>query len=262
MTPRCVRSLTDLTEAQGRYLAPLLPRAKRRGRPRTPLRQVVEAILYVVQAGCQWRLLPPQFPPGQTVYHHFRHWSRAGILSALNDRLRAWVRAAVGKRSRPTAAVLDSQTVRSDPQGGQVGYDAGNKTKGRKRFLLVDTLGLGLGAAVAPANTPERAGAQALLEPLLPYFPWRRKLWVDGGYSGTDFAHWVRQHRPKLAVEVIKRAADLTGFRVRPKRWVVERTLAWLTQHRRLVRDYERSAASATAWIYVALIRIMLRRLA
>ena len=262
MTTRCVRSLTDLTEAQWRYLAPFLPRAKRRGRPRTPLRQVVEAILYVVKAGCQWRLLPPNFPPWQTVYHHFRCWSRAGILTALNHRLRAFVRTAVGKRSRPTAAVLDSQTVRSDPHGGTVGYDAGKQTKGRKRFLLVDTLGLVLGAAVVPANTPERAGAQALLEPLLPYFPWLRKLWVDGGYSGADFADWVRQHRPKLAVVVIKRTDALAGFRVLPKRWVVERTLAWLTQQRRLVRDYERSEASATAWIYVALIRIMLRRLA
>ena len=244
MTTRCVRSLTDLTEAQWRYLEPLLPRAKRRGRPRTPLRQVVAAILYVVKAGCQWRLLPPNFPPWQTVYHHFRGWSRAGSLTALNHRLRAFVRAAVGKRSRPTAAVLDSQTVRSDPHGGTVGYDAGKQTKGRKRCLLVDTLGLVLGAAVAPANTPERAGAQALLEPLLPYFP------------------WVRQHRPKLVVEVIKRTDALAGLRVLPKRWVVERTLAWLTQQRRLVRDYERSEASATAWIYVALIRIMLRRLA
>ncbi len=262
MTTRCVRSLTALTEAQWRLLEPLLPRAKRRGRPRTPLRPIVEAILHVVKAGCQWRLLPPTFPPWQTVYHHFRSWSRDGTLSALHDRLRALVRATVGKRCRPTAAVLDSQTVRSDPHGGLVGYDAGKKTKGRKRFLLVDTLGLVLGAAVAPASTPERAGAQALLEPLLPYFPWLRTLWVDGGYSGEDFAAWVRRHRPKLAVEVIKRTDDLTGFRVLPKRWVVERTFAWLTQHRRLVRDYERTTTSATAWIYVALIRIMLRRLA
>jgi len=262
MTTRCVRSLTDLTEAQWRYLAPFLPRAKRRGRPRTPLRPVVEAILYVVKAGCQWRLLPPTFPPWQTVYHHFRCWSRTGLLSALNDRLRAFVRAAVGKRSRPTAAVLDSQTVRSDPHGGTVGYDAGKKTRGRKRFVLVDILGLVLGAGVALANTPERVGAEALLAALLPYFPWLRKLWVDGGYSGADFADWVRQRRPKLAVEVVKRTDVLAGFRVVPKRWVVERTLAWLTQHRRLVRDYERSEASATAWIYVALIRIMLRRLA
>ncbi len=167
-----------------------------------------------------------------------------------------------GKRCRPTAAVLDSQTVRSAPHGGLVGYDAGKKTKGRKRFLLVDTLGLILGVAVLPAHTPERAGAQALLAPLFPYFPWLCKLWVDGGYSGAGFADWVREHRPGLAVEVIKRTDDLTGFVVLPQRWIVERTFAWLVQQRRLVRDYERSEASATAWIHMAMIRLMLRRLA
>lgn len=262
MTTRCVRSLALLTEAQWCYLEPFLPRAKRRGRPRTLLRHVVEGLLYVVRTGCQWRLLPLGFPPWQTVYHHFRHWSREGVLAALHDRLRAFTRALAGKRSRPTAAVLDSQTVRSAPHGGSVGYDAGKKTKGRKRFLLVDTLGLILGVAVLPAHTPERAGAQTLLAPLLPYFSWLRKLWVDGGYSGADFADWVREHRPRLAVEVIKRTDDLTGFVVLPQRWIVERTFAWLVQQRRLVRDYERTETSGTAWIHIAMIRLMLRRLA
>ena len=262
MTTRCVRSLALLTEAQWCYLEPFLPRAKRRGRPRTPLRHVVEGLLYAVRTGCQWRLLPVGFPPWPTVYHHFRHGSRAGVLAALHDRLRAFTRASAGQRSRPTAAVLDSQTVRSAPHGGIVGYDAGKKTKGRKRFLLVDTLGLILGVAVRPAHTPERAGAQALLAPLLPYLSWLRKLWVDGGYSGADFADWVREHRPRLAVEVIKRTDDLTGFVVLPQRWIVERTFAWLVQQRRLVRDYERTEASATAWIHIAMIRLMLRRLA
>ena len=183
-------------------------------------------------------------------------------MGQLNTQLRAAARKAEDKRTRPTAAVLDSQTVRSNPHGGTVGYDAGKKTKGRKRFLLVDTLGLVLGAAVQPANTPERAGAMTLLEPVLPHFTWLRKLWVDGGYTGADFAAWVKTQRPKLEVEVIKRSDDVSGFKVLPKRWVVERTFGWLMQHRRLVRDYEQSEASATGWIFVAMIRVMLRRLA
>ena len=253
---------TDVTDPQWELIAPLLPAAQRRGRPRTPLRPVLNAALYVVKSGCPWRLLPQNFPPWKTVYHHFRRWCRDHTWAAVNDCLRALVRAAHGKRSRPTAAALDSQTVRSDPHGGRVGYDAAKKTKGRKRFLWVDTLGLILGVWVQPAHTPERAGAQPLLAVVLPLFNWLRKLWVDGGYSGADFAQWVRQQRSKLEVQVVKRSDDVRGFEVLPKRWVVERTFAWLMQHRRLVRDYERTESSAIGWIHVAMIRVMLRRLA
>lgn len=259
---KIARYETDLTDAQWRRLQPMLPSASRLGRPRTPLRPVVDARLYLLKSGCPWRLLPKNFPPWQTVYHFFWQWSRGPILCGLNGRLRALVRASEGKRCRPTAAVLDSQTVRSGAHGGTVGYDPGKKTKGRKRFLLVDTLGMVLGAAVVPADRPERAGAKALLQPLLAWFPWLRKLWVDSGYSGPDFASWVREQRPKLEVEVIKRSDDLRGFHLLPKRWIVERTFAWLVQNRRLVRDYEQSETSATAFIYLALIRLMLRRLA
>ncbi len=252
---------TDLLDPHWQLLQPLLPASQSRGRPRTPLRPVLNAILFLAKSGCPWRLLPKSFPPWKTVYHHFRQWSRDGRWSAINDCLRSHLRTRQGRRSRPTAAVLDSQTVRSDPHGGPVGCDAAKKTKGRKRFLLVDTLGLALGAAVQPANTPEREGAQQLLGPLLPYFSWLRKLWVDGGYSGGAFAQWVRDCRPQLEVEVVKRSDPLGGFKVLPRRWVVERTFAWLMQHRRLVCDYERSESSATAWIFVALIRVMLRRM-
>jgi transposase len=143
-----------------------------------------------------------------------------------------------------------------------VGYDPGKRTKGRKRFLLVDTLGMVLGAAVVPADQTERTGAAVLLQPLLKWFPWLRTMWVDSGYSGPNFASWVRELRPKLEVQVINRFHDLRGFHILPKRWIVERTFAWLVQNRRLVRDYEQSEASATGLIYVALIRLMLRRLA
>jgi len=253
---------TDLTDAQWTLIEPLLPKQSRLGRPRTPLRPVVDAILYLIKSGCPWRLLPKNFPPWKTVYHYFWNWSRGTILSGLNDRLRALVRESEGKRCRPTASAMDSQTVRSEAHGGAVGYDPGKRTKGRKRFLLVDTLGMILGAAVVPANETERAGAKVLLKPLLEWYPWLRKIWVDSGYSGPDFAGWVREQRPKLEIEVIKRSDDLQGFHVLPKRWIVERTFAWLVQNRRLARDYEQSESSATGLIYVAMIRLMLRRLA
>ena len=253
---------TDLTAAQWDLLEPHLPKASKRGRPRTPLRTVVEAILYAVRSGCQWRLLPRSYPPWKTVHHIFRRWMTGHTWAALNAVLRACAREDMGKKSRPTAAILDSQTVRSSAHGGRVGYDAAKKTKGRKRFLLVDTLGLVLGAEVVPAHTPERAGARGLLGPLLPWFRSLRKLWVDGGFSGPDFAAWVHEQRPELEVEVVKRSDDMEGFEVLPRRWAVERTFGWLMLNRRLVRGHEKTESSATAWIYIAMIRLMLGRLA
>jgi transposase len=168
----------------------------------------------------------------------------------------------VDKRARPTAAILDSQSVKSDPHGGDVGYDAAKRIKGRKRHILVDTLGLLLGIEITPASTPEREGAQALLKRVLKRFSWLRMMWVDGGYSGPAFAQWVRSIRPKLKTEVVKRSDDVSGFEVLPRRWVVERTFGWFMRHRRLVRDYETTETSAQAVAYIAMIRIQLRRLA
>jgi putative transposase len=252
---------TDLTPAQWQLLRRFLPAAKKHGRPRSDLQSVFNAILYLVKTGVQWRLLPKNFPPWPTVYHHFRQWRRTGLLARLNDRLRAKVRQAVGKRPQPTAASLDSQTVRASAHGGAVGYDAAKKTKGRKRFLLVDTLGLLLGTGVEPANCPERQGARNLLAAILADHPALRKLWVDSGFNGPDFAAWVQTQHPQLVVEVVKRLADVPGFTLLPKRWVVERTFGWLMHCRRLVRDHEQTTASATAWIYLAMLRLMLRRL-
>jgi len=152
--------------------------------------------------------------------------------------------------------------VKSANHSGAVGYDAAKRIKGRKRHLLVDTLGLVLGVAVTAASVTERAGAQVVLGRVLTWFTWLRILWVDGGYTGASFANWVKELRPKLAVEVVQRSDDTTGFKVLPRRWVVERTFGWLMHHRRLVRDYETSTTSAEAWIFIAMIRIQLRRLA
>jgi len=253
---------SSLTEAQWIYLKPMLPKPAKRGRPRTDLRRILDAILYVVKGGIPWRYLPTDFPPWKTVYHIFRKWTLNHQWAALNDALRTLVRRAAGKRSRPTAASLDSQSVKSANHCGDVGYDAAKRIKGRKRHLLVDTLGLVLGVAVTAASVTERAGAQVVLGRVLTWFSWLRILWVDGGYTGQSFANWVKVLRPKLAVEIVKRSDGITGFKVLPRRWVVERTFGWLMHHRRLVRDYETSTTSAEAWIFIAMLRIQLRRLA
>ena len=183
---------TDLSDPQWHLLGRFLPAAKKRGRPRTSLCEVINAILYLVKTGTQWRLLPQNFPPWQTVYHHFRRWIRNGLLARLNHRLRAKERQAAGKHMKPTAASLDSQTVRASAHGGLVGYDAAKKTNGRKRFLLVDTMGLLLGVTLEPADCPERKGARTLLATVLAGYPALLKLWVDGGFNGPEFAAWVQ----------------------------------------------------------------------
>jgi len=253
---------TSLTDAQWDYLKPLLPKPAKRGRPRTELRRILDAVLYLVKGGIPWRLLPHDFPPWQTVYHVFRKWTLNHQWAVFNDALRTLVRQTHGKASQPTAAILDSQSVKSAGHGGEVGYDAAKRIKGRKRHLLVDTLGLVLGVDVTPASTPERDGPQSVLGEALGWFTKLRRLWVDGGYTGENFAQWVKDQLPKLAVEVVKRSDSTVGFKVLPRRWVVERTFGWLMQNRRLVRDYENTETSAEAWIYIAMIRLQLRRLA
>jgi putative transposase len=252
---------TCLTDAQWALVQPLLPALSKRGRPATDRRRVISAILYVTKGGIQWRLLPHDFPSWKTVYHLFRKWVREGIWESLSAELRDKVREAAGKSTRPTAAILDSQSVKSDSHGGEAGYDAAKRIKGRKRHLLVDTLGLLLGIGITPASTPERAGAQTLLSRVLEGFAALQLMWVDGGYTGENFAQAVKEIAPGLEVEVVKRSDDLKGFKLLPRRWVVERTFGWLMRHRRLVRDYETSESSAQAFIYLSMIRIQLRRL-
>lgn len=253
---------SDLSDAQWEFLEPMLPKPARTGRPRTPLRRIIDALLYLAKAGCQWSLLPKSFPPYKTVFHVFSVWTSNGTMAGIHDRLRAYAREKEGRQSRPTAAIIDSQTVRSAGLAAEVGYDAGKKTKGRKRFIMIDTVGHILSILITPADRPEREGAKEMLDESLCYHGWLRKLWVDGGFSGEDFANHVKKLRKVMDVEVVKRSDTAKGFKVLPRRWVVERTFGWLMQCRRLVRDYERTVQSATGWIHMAMIRIMLRRLA
>lgn len=253
---------TDLTDAQWDFIQPMLPKPQKMGRPPTDRRRIIDGIFYVLKGGIPWRLLPKNFPPWKTVYHIYRFWALNHTWAALNDALRVLVRTAAERNAQPTAAILDSQSVKSDGHGGEVGFDAGKKIKGRKRHILVDVLGMILGVLVTPASCPERDGAQQVLQRVNGSFPKLRKLWVDGGYTGEVFADWVRTNWPKLKVEVVKRSDSTKGFAVLPKRWIVERTFGWFMRHRRLVRDYERTETSAEAWIYLAMIRLQLRRLA
>jgi putative transposase len=260
MTKTCYP--TNLTDEQWQQIKSYLPKPQKRGRPPVDRRHILNALLYFIRAGCQWRMLPADFGPWQTVYHYYRGWQHAGHWVYLHDRLRALVRHAAGKDARPTAAILDSQTVRSADHTGETGYDAAKKTKGRKRHVLVDTLGLLLAVCVTPASTPERSGARQLLGVALRWLGWLRCLWCDSGYCGPEFAAWVRTQRRKLAVEVIQRRKGQRGFAVLPKRWIVERTFGWFMKQRRLVRDYEVKTEHAEACVYIAMIGIMIRKLA
>ena len=258
---------TDLSDEQWNLLQAVLPpRQTRRGRGRPPadLRRICNASLCLVRAGYARRLLPRDFGPWKTVYHYFRLWSRHGYWQAIQDVFRSVVRAQSGKRSQPTAAILDSQTVRSSDQAGERGYDAAKKTKGIKRHILVDTLGLLLAVCVTPADMAERPGARRLLAPGLAGFRWLRCLWADQGYGGDELAGWVAAQRKTgtLRLEVVPRLQDQRGFKVLRKRWIVERTFGWFMKHRRLVRHYEVKTAHAEAWLHITMIGIMLRRLA
>lgn len=255
---------TDLTDEQWKIIEPLLPKRQPCGRPPTERRRILNGLLYLVRAGCAWRLLPKEFGPWETVYGCFRRWRQQGLWEVLQHTLRICVRKAAGRRDQPTAAILDSQTVRSSDHAGERGYDAGKKTKGRKRHILVDTLGLLLWVCVTPANVSEQGGARAFLTPALRWFGWLRCIWADQGYAGAALAAWVAGHRRTgtLRLEVVPRLQDQRGFKVLRKRWIVERTFGWFMKHRRLVRDYETKTEHAEALIHITMIRLMLQRLA
>ena len=252
---------SDLTDSQWEHIKELLPTAKRQRRPRElDMRQVVNAILYGVVGGIQWRMLPKDFPKWQSVYYYFRLWRKSSEWLRLHDRLRAEVRRTAGRHKHPTPGCLDSQSVKTTHVPGVRGFDAAKNIKGRKRHLLVDTLGLLLSVAVTAASVQERDGARRLLARTSGGCKKLRRIWVDGGYRGSSLATWVTA-RFRFVLQVVLRNEEQLGFVVLPRRWVVERTFAWLHFNRRLSKDYEVLTDTSEALIYIAMTRLMLRRL-
>lgn len=252
---------SDLTDTQWQYIKDLVPTAKPGGRPRTlDMRLVVNAILYVVVGGIQWRMLPREYPKWPSVYHYFAQWRDNGTWQRIHDTLRAYVRRRAGRHKHPTAGCLDSQTVKRAARPGPRGFDAGKHCTGRKRHLLVDTLGLLLVVVVTAASLQDRDGARRVLGRRRSAWKMLRRVWVDGAYRG-QLLDWAWHHR-RLTLDVVRRAEEQQGFVVLPRRWVVERTFAWLSQARRLSRDYEELCTSSEAMIYITMIRLMVRRLA
>jgi transposase len=265
--PRTVRYPSDTSDAQWQVIDPLLPdpawMTETGGRPEEHCRRIiVDAIFYLVDNGIKWRALPKDFPPWSSVYKYFARWEAAGVTRTLLDRLRERVRLREGRVATPSAGVIDSASVRAAETVGAAsrGYDAGKKVNGRKRHIAVDTLGLLLCVLVTPASVQDRDGARPLLEALTGSCRRLRLVWADGGYAGK-LVGWAREQLG-LTVTVVKRSDDMTGWVVLPRRWVVERTLAWIAGHRRCVRDYERLPAHHEAMVRWSMIRLTSRRLA
>lgn len=257
-----LRYASDTTEEEWVVIAPYMPAELARGRPRkTPLRAVVNAIFYIAQSCCQWRMLPKEFPPFTTVQYYFYRWRDDGTWQSINHALVMRAREMVGREASPSAGVIDSQSVKTTEAGGPRGYDAGKKIKGRKRHLLTDTTGLLIAAIVHPADVQDRDGAPPLLSALRSAFPWLRHIFADAAYAGDK----LEQALAKLGnwtLQIVRRSDATKGFELLPRRWVVERTIAWLNRNRRLAKDFEATIESAQAWLFIGSIKLLSRRIA
>lgn len=257
------RYASDLRDGQWAIIQPLLAlkQVGKVGRPvEIDLREAVNAMFYIAKTGCQWENLPKEFPNHNSVYYHYRKWCRDGTWERINRALRYEVRHQAKRGVHPSAAILDSQSVKTSERGGERGYDAGKKINGRKRHILVDTLGLLLAVTVHSAQIQDRAGAKLVLAKLAPMLCLRlQKIWVDSAYQG-DLVGWCYD-LAQIQLEVVARPATQVGFEVLPKRWIVERTFAWFAHYRRLSKDYEQHILHSEGMVYLASIRMMLNRL-
>ena len=257
---------SNLTSDQFEFLSSMLPEEKERGRPRTTsLWDILNALFYLLCEGCTWRGLPGDFPPWQTVYYYFRTWKKDGTWLAIHDRLYVMSRLAQGRDANPSELILDSQSVKTATAiAKEVGYDGAKNTKGRKRHLTVDTLGLVLRVLVTAANVAEREGGKQILRKVNQMGKVVERVhtvWVDGGYDGAPFYEWAIDAL-RWVIWVVLRPKEAKGFVLIPKRWKVERTFGWWNRYRRLSKDYEVLPATSETLIYLAMIRIMVRRLA
>jgi putative transposase len=252
---------SDLTDRQWQIIQKLLPSPSPRGRRPICRRRVINAVLYVARTGCQWRMLPASFPNWSTVYGIFWRWRNDGLWQKIHDTLRERARRQAGKKATPTVAIIDSQSVRTAEGGLQRGYDAGKKITGRKRHLAVDTLGLILAVVIHGAEWQDQDGACWVLEKLQAGFRRLKVIFGDAAYGRANLPDYVKDTFGWI-LQTILRPVGLKGFVVLPKRWIVERTFAWLARYRRHSKDYERTTASSEAFTYIAMIALMSKRLA